>query len=315
MGGGSDSGAGGGGGGSGTVDYPAYLKTVHNDWLDNTGSDLVTQSITDCINAAFTGNPFTGLAAFNPDDELNVMIAALGDLETLVDAINYHTDYDTILAAATSAIDTTLVPESYIVALIAAQSDVLDTEYNGKIYPAFEAGMRDINSVHTSSFVLGRSLLATERGDKMDKFAADLRLQNHAKRADLITQAVSEMLRLMIQKVELTRAWTSMTIDANRLVIAAKGDEVTEDKVLDVGEAKWDLEVWQYGANLLAAIGGGTASPQKIEGNQMARVVGGALSGASAGALIGSRVGGEGGYGGAIGAVVGGLAGLAGGLA
>ena len=30
--------SGGGGGGSGQVDYPSYMKTVHNDWLDNTAT-------------------------------------------------------------------------------------------------------------------------------------------------------------------------------------------------------------------------------------------------------------------------------------
>ena len=32
-------GSGSGGGGSGRVDYPDYIKTGHNDWLDSTGTD------------------------------------------------------------------------------------------------------------------------------------------------------------------------------------------------------------------------------------------------------------------------------------
>lgn len=301
--GGGGSGSSGGGGSSGTVDYPEYMKSMHGTWLGYVNSDIL---------AARSASPYVGLVAYDPSSDLTIMNSALSELEVLVDNLNSHTDYDTALANATAAIDSVLVPASYIASLVEAQSDVLDTEYDGKIYPAFEAGMRDINAVMTSSFVLGRSLIGTERASKIDKFSADLQMQNHAKRADLITQAVSEMIRLLVQKIELTRAWTSMTVDIGRLSIAAYGDEATENKIIDVADAKWDLETYQYGANVMASIGGGTSTPAKVEGNQMARVVGGALSGASAGALIGSRVGGEGGYGGAIGALVGGIAGALG---
>ncbi len=298
-------GSSGGGGSSGTVDYPAYMKTVHNDWLDNTGVDKIGQSITDCMNHAMLSNPFTGLAAYNPTTAISVMTAGLGDLEVLVDALNYNTDYASIIAAAATQIDANINPASRVAAVVSAHSAILDNEYNGKIIPTFEAGMRDINMVMSSSFIIGRAQLLTDRTEKINKFTADLEMQIESNRGDLIKQAVSEMLRILIQKIEYTRAWAALTIDARRLQIAAYGDQLTEDKVIAVGKEKWNLEMWQYGANLLAAISGGTATSSKVEGNQVARVVGGALSGASAGALLGAAIGGSDSSGGAIGALLG----------
>jgi len=58
---------GGGGGGSGEVDYPDYMKVIHNDWLDNTGLDTLTSSITDIMEVAQGGSPWTTQAAYDPD--------------------------------------------------------------------------------------------------------------------------------------------------------------------------------------------------------------------------------------------------------
>lgn len=298
-------GSSGSGGASGTVDFPSYMKTAHADWLNKNGSDLVSYSVTAAMSNALSLNPFTALSPYDPSVPINVMDAALSDLEYLIDHMNHLNDYTAILPQAASLIDSYVNPAGHIAAAVVAHSNMLDTEYNSKIIPAFEAGMRDINMVQSSAFVLGRAQLLLDRLDRINKFAADLEMQTEAKRVDLIQTAVTEMLRLLMQKIEYTRAWASMTIDFNRIKIAANADKLTEQKVIEVGEHKWPLEVWQYGANLLAAISGGTSSPARVEGNQVARIVGGALSGASAGALIGSNVSDDGSFGGAIGAVLG----------
>ena len=301
----------GGGSTSGAVDYPAYMKTVHGVWLDNAGTDKIDVSVTDCMQAAYDNNPLTGLVAHDPSTQLTIVDAALAAFKLLADNMNDHTDYDAAIAAAASVIDTTVIPAAYIDAKVVAHGVGLLADYNAKIYPAFDAGMRDINAINTSAFVLGRANIATDMADKLDKFRSDLTLEAYGKRSDMITQAVSEMLRLKTQKIEFTRAWVAMVADVERLAIAAYGDEDTENKAIAVAEGKWPLEVWQYGANLLASIGGGTANPQKMEGNQMARIIGGGLSGAAAGALIGSRTGVEGGS--TYGAILGGIAGMFGG--
>jgi hypothetical protein len=293
------------------------------------------------MSTAQSTSPYTGLAAYNPSAALSSVDTAVSKLYSEVGTLNDHALYDTIytqaeaeidgalgssvISAAALNIDTYISSSAAISTATQAFSDILDEEYSGKITPAFEGGMRDINSIMSSAFVLGTSLLATERANKVTKFTSELMLQDHSKRgdyimtlvqkrSDLVNQAVSEMLRLFVQKVEFTRVYAAMVADTKRIAIAALNDQQLEDKAIDVMDGKWDLETFQYGANMLAAIGGGTAQPSRMEGSQMARIVGGGLSGAAAGALIGSRIGDSSGgdYGG-IGALVGGLAGLAGG--
>lgn len=305
---GSSGGGNGAGGGGATA--PLWLQTIHMHWLSFTGSSTLSKSMADCLNDAFATNPYAGLAAFDPDVSLAAIDTAVGELETLIDAMNYHTDFDDVYTNAAAIVDTVIAPETHITALVDAQSTDLMTEYTNKLLPAFNAGYRDLGSIMTSAFSLGRAKILSDVADKVSKFRAELAMQTDMKRSDMINQATSEMLRLFVQKIEFTRTWAALVADTKRIRVAAKADQYTEDKLIDVSGARWNLEAWQYGANLLAASSGGTVTPGKAEGNQMARIIGGGLSGASAGALIGSRVGeGNSGYG----ALLGGIAGLIGG--
>ena len=74
--GGGSQGAGGGGGGTGTVAYPAYMQTIHNDWLDNTGVDTISSSVTDVMDAALGNSPFAAAAAYDPATPIAAMLAA-----------------------------------------------------------------------------------------------------------------------------------------------------------------------------------------------------------------------------------------------
>ena len=88
-------------------------------------------------------------------------------------------------------------------------------------------------------------------------------------------------------------------IEGKRIKIVAEKEELDMNTKIDESDALWDLEVFQHGANMLAAIGGGTANPKGKEPSQAQSVIGGALSGAAAGSMISP------GWGTVIGAVLG----------
>ena len=75
-------------------------------------------------------------------------------------------------------------------------------------------------------------------------------------------------------------------------IVAKKEENETEMKI-DESDALWDLEVFQYGANLLAGIGGGTSNPNTKQPSMAQSVIGGAMSGAAAGGMMGSAIGGS----------------------
>ena len=280
-----------------TWDYPTYMTDYHEDWVI-------------AMNTALGASTFPALTVYDPDTDLATMLTAINTFSALVSAIDEHTDYDTIYANATALADAYFDPAAYITARVTAHSTTLDTELNTKIYPRFLAGMRNINAVLSSAFVIGQAAIAQYKLDKVAKFQADMELQVISKRVEVIQAIAAEMMRLKLQKLEFNRAIAAMTLDYARLVISAKEDEFVETKSAAIEALKWPLEKYKYGANLLAGITGGVSGTAAAEGSKSARIIGSALSGAAAGAMIGAAtIGGGGGegIGAVLGAVLGGI--------
>jgi hypothetical protein len=299
-----------------TWDYPAFMTSVQHYWLDGdltsgepaTGGGLV-KAIADAIAAA----PFAALTGYDPATDVGEMVTAVGVFNSLVTGMSPAADFVTFHSAAAAEIDSVISPDSYITARASAHATALDSEVTTKVIPRFESGMRDINAVLTSAFVIGRAIIEMDRNDKVDKFMADMRYQADAKRGDLIASATGEIIRLSLQKLEYYRVVAAITLDQKRIAIAAQNDYKTEIKALASDKGKWALECYKYGANMLTSIGGtGTTSSIPMDGNKTARILATGLSGAVAGATVGNMIS-PGGEGAGYGAIVGGLAGLLGG--
>ena len=48
-----------------------------------------------------------------------------------------------------------------------------------------------------------------------------------------------------------------------RCILQLKNEQIHEQLVIDEADAKWNLETFQYAANLMAGISGGTSQSQK----------------------------------------------------
>ena len=81
---------------AGRVDFPAHMKTVHQDWLDNTGADTMpaTESMVDLMSAAIGDSPFSAMTAYDPTTPVAAMDTAVVALNTLVDALNNESDWE-----------------------------------------------------------------------------------------------------------------------------------------------------------------------------------------------------------------------------
>jgi len=119
----------------------------------------------------------------------------------------------------------------------------------------------------------------------------------------LYLMGTEQMINFTAQKYAWLGNYAQMSVESNRIKIVAKSEQAARDAEIDENDALWDLEVFQYGANLLAAPAGGTAvTRSKASGSSGASVLGGAMAGAAAGSMVMP------GWGTAIGAVVGGAA-------
>ena len=275
---------GSGGSGSGRIGYPAYVELLHSDWLQGFG---VVPNMQDTMQAAMGASPFAAAVPYDPDADIAAYIAAVGSLDTMV------TSFTTGIGSEATITGDVTNMEAHLEAL-------KDDRLTGNLIPRFEAGMRDINAVVSSAFVLGRAIIETDADQEVTRNVASHESKLRLHYLPTETEAVDMKLKL-----------TQMMIEAYRIKIVAKKEEIDDTLEYDAADAKWDLEVFAYGGNLLAAPGGGVSVPVGTKKNKAMSAIGGALSGAAAGAVAGAPVFG---IGAVPGAVIGGLLGLGAGL-
>jgi hypothetical protein len=272
--------SGGGGGGSGAVSHSAYLEAVHGDWLNATGTDLIEKSVTEAMDSALGNSPWIGVTAYDPDADIAAYGVVVADLKTLLSGLSDTADWAALYAQA----DLTLAgpAEAAIIADAAAFASILDADLNTKILPRFRRGMQDINAVNSSAFVIGESVIEGFRDRELAKYTSALRLDTNAKKI----AATDMMVQMAGRRITWNEEYTKIFVEATRLKIVAKKEEADRNAAIDEADGKWDLGVFQFGANLLAAIGGGTAVPYMPGSNTAASAIGGALAVVGAGAQI-----------------------------
>lgn len=117
--------------------------------------------------------------------------------------------------------------------------------------------------------------------------------------------ATAEMVRLLTTKIEFVKAALDTSYKTAAFLITSQNEEIHEQLVIDEADAKWNIELFQYAANLIASVSGGT-NPNVKKQSKAVSALGGALSGAAMGAAVGGPVAP---YTAAAGAVIGGVAG------
>ena len=293
---------GGGGGQSGTVDWPGYMKDFHSEMLEGGGVFGAGISVADGIKTAWNNSPWLTAAAYDPDVDIAAWEANMAAFSTALLGIDAASDWAALFAQAKLSIDG--ATEDEIAADAAAFSDILDDEYLTKILPRFEGGMRNINAVVSSAFVIGESIIEGFRNRDLAKYISGIKIA----KTDAYIAGTEQMLKVLLSKYGWQEAFTKTTIESRKIKIIAKKEQVDLDLEYDKGNALWNLELFKYGGNALASIG--SASQQKEGGPTKAQTaLGSAMAGAAAGAYIGSFSANP--YGVAIGAAIGGTVGFA----
>lgn len=287
-------GGGSGGGTSGKVDYPTYMKTTHNEWLDNTGAASVTtgNDITSLMMTAIGANPFSSLVAYDPDSDIAAALAKVVNFE----ALNFNTFVASVLSntltPAVTAVDAALGitdTTSYLNSLVDAYSDQIQADVEQKALPIFERGMQDINAVMSSAFVIGRALILAEKDRNVARYTAEQYLRAFEHRITLLTQAMDTQLKAFSAEAVFKQAVAHLFTEAYRIKIVAKKEEIDTEMHIEEAIGKWPLEAYHYGCNVMACIG--SASVQTApKPNRFMSAIGGALSGAGVGAMLGSPI-------------------------
>lgn len=281
---------GGGGSSKTTIRYAAYVEYRHNNFLRDVYTNRVA-AIADnpfsdyddiVIDAAFFGSGYT-IASFPSLYDMYGKFMAGLDIEELFD----QTFEDTVNSSVVSD-------------LVSAESSLMDDDIEANVIPRLQTGMRDINSVMGSSYVIGRAIVEDARVKSLSKYSAELkyrlipvaesRWQSHLQWNQNVVGIYSEIMKFYFS--------AKIDVDDINYSMAAKS-------------VLWPFTVLDFERAALGALQGATNQKTDVAGASTAkRTISGALSGAAMGAQIGSSIGkGYGGYGAAIGAVAGGIAG------
>lgn len=289
-----------GGGSSGAVSHSPYLEAAHADWLNSTGIDKIEKSITEVMDSALGSSPWTGLAAYNPDADILSYENTLTAFQAILAGLSETTDWATLYAQAGTTLDGP--GETALLADAAAFASIIDDNINTVTLPRFRRGMQDINAVVSSAFVIGEAVIEGFRDRDVAKYLSTLRMSMK----DRKMQATEMMIQMMARRMAWQESYVKMVVESKRIKLVAKKEQIDQDAIIDEHDAKWDLEVFQSGANVMAASAGGTSTTGIKGTSKTASVLGGAMMGAAGGAMVGAEVGSIGGpHGAAIGAVLG----------
>lgn len=294
--------SGGGGGGSGKMDWPQYLKDAHEQGLDKVwevrGGTFNPYNDVD----VFSYDPAAPLGAIDSDlADFNSMVVGYGTL-----ALDPKANWESLIDTVTNKFEDVVFDQSTIDAEIASFGDLLSADITSDALPRFRAGMRTVNAVQSSAFVIGEANIEAERVRSLAKYGTELNLKYmfNPQRIQAITGTVQELMQMQTHTIDKYKDLLHYQIEGNRMKIVANKEHQDTSNELAKLRGKWDFEELQYYANMISAISGGVMSAGDERPSGMQSALGGALSGASAGYMLG----------GPWGAAAGGAIGLAGSL-
>lgn len=174
---------------------------------------------------------------------------------------------------------------------VQAQSVQLQDEIDTNVVPKFVAGMRDINAVNSSAFIIGKAIIQDAHVREINTFSSKIRLTALQLSAEMWNHHLTWSRGVIASYTEIFKLYYATRLDVDRanLEYPAK-------------DAMWDINLFDNARGILGALSGSPASTGSgNEPSQLQKSLGGAMSGAAAGAMVG----------GAPGAIVGGVLGLA----
>jgi hypothetical protein len=266
----------GGGGGSSNpytwteIRYAPYIEVRHSDFLNSVYSARVR---------AISNSPFVAYTDIEVDDAFFGAGYAISSFPSLYDMYGKFMAGLDIEALWTQEYNDT-INSPVVNALIAAEGALIDDEIETTSLPRLQTGMRDMNAVMSSSFVVGKSLLEDTRTKVIAKFSADLKYR-------LIPIAQSRWQT----HLDWNKQVVSIYAEIMKLYFSAKTDVDEINYAMAAKNILWPFTVLDFERAAVGALQGATNSKQDVAGASTAsRVLSGALSGAAMGAMVGSQI-------------------------
>lgn len=258
------------GGGKTYIRYASYVENHHNNFLNKIAS---YQKLT------VDNSPYSGYSNLSIDDAFFGAGYALSSFPSLYDMYGKFMaglDIDSLYNQLfEDTVNSTEVNE-----LVLAEAALIEDDIEETVIPRLQLGMRDINSVISSSFVVGKSLIESTRVKVVEKFRADLKYRLIPVVKERWTAHLDWNKNVVCTYAEILKFYISGKIDVNEVNYA-----------FAARNRLWPFTVLEYQRAALGALQGAITTTSDTAGSSTtSKVIGGALTGAATGAMIGSTI-------------------------
>jgi len=338
-------GGGSSGGSSGKISYPQYMMNWHLTML-NTTRNLVVEAARGPWPKTYVYDPkvWFGLPSNNTAYAALNLYKAI-DVDAVLTAIMANDDFIlpasqiTDIRTKAEALRAELVPGTAygpaVQEIIDSHSAKLLQKINAEVLPKVDVGLRDVNAVIGSSFVIAREIAMENYTTEIADFSAKVHIRFWELRHELYktveavwmqaslhaSEAALKYTTLRLEKAKLQVSMAAELANAATLAQSKYGAMQTEQAIRN---RTWKLDLYDHMNKTLASISG--ASPVSAKDNQStaAAMFSGAVGMGAMGAGLGAYLGGAiapaaagaawGTGGGPIGMAIGAGVGLIGGL-
>ena len=265
------------------VRYAPYVEDHHQSFLNDVGYK---------VDRLIDESPYEDFSNITVDDGFFGAGYALASFPSLYDMFGKFMAGLDIEVLSNQMMEDT-VNSSTVGELVRAESELLQDHVDTKIMPKFQTGMRDINSVMSSSYIVGKAIIADSQVKALSKFSGELKYR---------------LVSVAVEKWKAHLQWNQGVIESYsrilKLFVAAKMDTEEHNQRLAAKNSLWPFTVLEYQRAALGALQGATnQGGGGAESSQIGKSIGGAMSGAATGFMVSG--------GNPLGAVVGGGIGLA----
>lgn len=291
----------GGGGGGGdstnvtTVRFAQYIEDKHQHFLLVSSINADVAYLLNPYDDDYDGRDDPTITVYDFSDVLYGVGNTISDLTSMQEMFGTYMedlDLDVLWTASFDSVQNNTV----VANMVSAEGDLLDDDIEESTLPRFTAGMRDINSIVSSSFATGKAIIESARTKQLAKFDAELRYK-------LIPIAADQW------KTKIAFNQSIVSTYVNMITLMINTDMITTDANYGYTERAvlWNFKVLDLHRANIAALQGAITSKGVSEGpegvSQVQKAVGGLMGGVSAGATA------SGGH--PVGAIAGGILGLA----
>ncbi len=270
-------------GGTSTVRYAPYIETEHKAFLTQTNA---------YVDLLIDDSPYADFTDLDVDDGFFGVGYTLTSFPALYDLYGkFMAGLD--VEALWRQVYTATVEGSEVNDMVSAESALLDDEIEETSLPRFQLGMRNVNAVHTSSFVIGKALIESAKVKQLAKTDSELRYK-------MVSVAADRWKTHLAWNESVTKFYPELL----KLFVSAKMDVDNHNYEFKKQDALWPFTILDFHKANLGALQGAVSTASGSGTSKTQSAIGGALSGAGMGFAIGGWAG----------AAVGGVLGLASGL-